>query len=123
MKNIKKLAAIVILAALTCVLFTGCSSKFHGTWKSVKVQEGDSTYDTKDETYGEYVKTFMEIEIEKGGEGKVTVGEDKYDLEWEADGDEITLKFNKEEETAKLEDDQLVIKEDGFKVWLEKEDD
>ena len=122
MKNLKKMAILLVLAAMTCVLLTGCDSQFHGTWKSVKVEEGGKTYDKDDEEMGGFVKSFMEIEIEKGGEGKITISGESKNLEWKADGDSITLTVDGDDEEGELKDDQLIIEEDDFKVYLEKDD-
>ena len=119
----KKILAAVLLTLTASLLLTGCSSKFHGTWKSVAIEEDGKKYTTDDDDYGDMVKDFMTIEIESGGEGTIKIsGEDEEDLEWEADGDTITLTVDGDDEDAELEDDQLVLKQDGLKVYLEKDE-
>ena len=122
MKNIKKIIALALCTVMACLVLTGCASQFHGTWKSVAVEENGEKHDKDDETYGEMVKSFLTLEIEKGGDGKITAMGETKDLEWKADGDTITLTVDKDDMDAKLKDDQLVLDFDGVKVYLEKDD-
>ena len=122
MKNIKKIIALALCTVMACLVLTGCASQFHGTWKSVAVEANGKKIDKDDETYGEMVKSFLTLEIEKGGDGKITAMGETKDLEWKADGDTITLTVDKDDMDAKLKDDQLVLDFDGVKVYLEKDD-
>lgn len=122
MKKLSKIIALAVCTVMVCLVFTGCASQFHGTWKSVAIEEKGEKYTKDDDNMGEVVKSFMTIEIEKGGEGKLTAMGESKDIEWKADGDTITLTANKEDIDAELKDDQLVLDLDGVKVYLEKED-
>lgn len=122
MKNIKKIMLMVLCAVMACVMMTGCSSKFVGTWKSVAIEEGGEKHTASDETYGEIVKGFMTIEVEKGGEGTVKALGESNDMKWEADGDTITVTVDGDDLDFTLKDDQLVADVDGTKVYLEKDE-
>ena len=118
----KKILAAVLLTLTASLLLTGCSSKFHGTWKSVAVEEDGKKYTTDDDDYGDMVKDFMTIEIESGGEGTIKASGESKDMEWEADGDTITMTVDGDDQDAELDDDQLVLDLDGVKVYLEKDE-
>ena len=122
MKNIKKIIALALCTVMACLVLTGCASQFHGTWKSVAVEANGKKIDKDDETMGEFVKDFMKVEIEKGGDAKVTINGDSKDVEWKCDGDEITLTADGDDLDGELKDDQLVFTIEGEKVYLEKDD-
>ena len=118
----KKILAIAASVVLSCGMLTSCGgSQFVGTWKSVKLESNGQTMTKDDETTGDIVKNFMTIEVEKGGEGKITASGKNKDMEWSYDGDTITLTVDGDDEKATLKDDQLVLDIEGEKVYLEKE--
>lgn len=103
-------AGVLCAAALV-----GCGNKFTGTtWKCSKLSmEGLSV---EDEFQGKKVSDIMKIEFKD--DGKVTLStnfnsEESYDAEWEANGDEVTIKDKSGDEqksvTAKLDGDKLVM--------------
>ncbi|MBR1764870.1 MAG: lipocalin family protein [Ruminococcus sp.] len=117
MKKMKKIMLVALCAVAACLMLVGCSGKFVGTWKTVAVEEdGEKVTDDS-------IKDFIVLEIEKGGEGSIKSLGENQDLEWEADGDTITLTIDGDDADATLEDDQLVLKlTEGVKVYLEKDE-
>ncbi len=122
MKRMKKVLALVFCAVVACVVLTGCASQFHGTWKSVAVESDGKKITKDDKDGGEMVKDFMTVEIEKGGDATVSFSGTKKSVEWEADGDNITLTADGDDLDGKLDGDQLVFDLEGEKIYLEKED-
>ena len=118
----KKILAVALCTLTAALALTGCSSKFHGTWKSVAIEEGGTKYTADDKDYGDMVDGFMVIEIESGGEGTIKASGKSKDMEWEADGDTITMTVDGDDQDAELKDDQLVLELDGTKVYLEKDE-
>ncbi|MBR1751360.1 MAG: hypothetical protein IJ740_10875 [Ruminococcus sp.] len=119
----KKILAIIAATAISCGMLTSCGgSQFVGTWKSVAMESDGQKITKDDETLGSFIDGFLTIEIEKGGEGKISSDGETKDIEWENDGDTITITVDGDDQEATLEDDQLVMNFEGEKLYLEKDE-
>lgn len=121
MKKMKKIMLVALCAVAACLMLVGCSGKFVGTWKTVAVEEDGKKISVTDDE-GKIFKDFMTIEVEKGGEGSVKIYTESNDMEWEADGDTITITIDGDDQDFELKDDQLVASVEGTKIYLEKDE-
>jgi hypothetical protein len=117
----KNLVMVLALVVVLGMMMIGCGSKNDSkyvgtTWslaafeaEGMKIEGEDAT-----STMGECIIDFKSDEV------SLTLGGEKYKGDWSEKNDVITIESDGESMECNFEDSQLVMEQDGVKLYFEK---
>lgn len=119
---------LLLVCCFALLGLTSCKAKVVGTWKfaemTVEVAGVSKTVKAGESFMGQAIsEDYMVLVLEKDGTGTMTVfGVDAaQELTWEKDGDVVKITSDGETLEATLEDDYLVLSEDGSSIKFAKQ--
>ena len=128
MKKFLKIPAILLVIIMTVSVFTACGSKESaaepdpnaGVYRLASIM-GMSVEDAQELT-GEDYTDYLTVELMDGGKGKMTIEGEEYNVEWELEGDALTIKADGDSVTGTLEDGKITAEFEGVEVTFIKEE-
>ena len=128
MKKFLRIPALLLTVIMAVGILAACGSGKEeaaepdpnaGVYRLASIM-GMSIEDAQELT-GEDYSDYLTVELMDGGKGKMTIEGEEYNIDWELEGDAITIKADGDSVTGTLENGKITAEFEGVEVTFVKE--